>query len=97
MLDIRNDHLRKIIDKLPEEFDSHKLIEEFRKEYPTEYERLKNPGADPIRTLNSQIAQYLEQNLLILHIDLGNKAGVLEGYSRNSRGKITKNKNWHKI
>lgn len=94
LLKILPDILRNVILQLSNEFDSHDVISELNKSYPSVYSELKAryTGRGDERTADSVIAQTLGRNAYSLNIT---KTGEVKD-SENVNGNETPNHCWKK-
>lgn len=92
--------VKRVLESMPPEFDSHQFIERFIRENEREYVEMLYAQKDSpaiFRTVHARIAKFLVENADELHIckDCDGDDGRAE--SRNIKGYESENQKWRKL
>lgn len=92
--------VKRVLESMPQEFDSHQFIERFIRENEREYvEMLYEQKDSPaiFRTVHAHIAKFLAENVDELHIYKDTEDGNGHPESRNIKGYDSENQKWKKL
>lgn len=92
--------VKRVLESMPLEFDSHQFIERFIRENEREYVEMLYAQKDSLaifRTVHAHIAKFLADNAEELHICKDTEYGDGRAESRNIKGYDSENQKWKKL